>query len=153
MMDNKKEIYLKLLADKIQAEFPDPLYPATITLKFNFPLLSDEDGMYAIIYAKDYNTPDAELIKTGRTYGCKEGITFDMLVPKCGIKIVFKALGLITAQYVEYEKCILPGNTTVWLNALYEHCYAVIPDDDDFGDDDDNTSHPNYFLQDIQNIM
>lgn len=152
MDNNKKEIYLKILADKIQNEIPDALFPATVTLKFNDPLLEDTDGRYAIFYADRFNTIEAEEVQSGNTHAEEDGITFNLNVPKWGVDLAFVGIGLGIAQYCGSTATIMPGENTVYLIAAYETNFGEWDDDDDFGNDDDDTTHPNYFLRSIQNI-
>lgn len=124
------------------------LFDATIFVQFNEPLVEDPDGKYAIFYTKEWDTVQAESIFDGSTYK-NPSISHLIRIPKTGKSITIIALGLIIATYTKTEKVIFPGETRIHVVAEREFNYD---EDSDFGDDDDDTSHPNYFLRNILNI-
>ena len=96
----------------------------TVILNFNDVLQNDLDGRYFVYDAKYIHTPKAELLTEGETWGTP-AVAFQLIVPKWGRKLCFKAIGIETAQYTQLQTTIFPCDTSVWLIADREFRYSA----------------------------
>lgn len=87
----------------------------TITVNFNDVLQNDLDGRYFVYDAEFINTPKAELLTEGKTWGTPT-VSFQIEVPEHGKELCFMALGLNTAQYTRFT-------TTIYPNDEYAHVF------------------------------